>query len=119
MAIDPGTVVLSLLNARTAAHLCHLQTDSYARHVALGEFYQAIGDIGDRYAECWMGCYGQPIKLKGATFTLQPDPVKLLEDLSVTLREAREAYDESHLQQILDDGLELTCSTIYKITRLK
>ena len=33
--------------ARTSAHLAHLTTTSYAQHVALGDFYDAIASGAD------------------------------------------------------------------------
>ena len=44
------TKVVSLLfNARTNAHIAHLQTRSFAQHKALDEFYNGILDIADRF----------------------------------------------------------------------
>ena len=43
------------LALRTAAHLAHLSADSYSEHVALGEFYEALLDLVDSYAEVYMG----------------------------------------------------------------
>lgn len=117
MSLDPAQLVLTLLNARTAGHIAHLQTKSYAAHMALGDFYSGIGDIADRFAECWMGCYGKGLVFAGGG-PLVLDPIKLIEGLTTELRDAHDACDESHLQQILDDGLELCCSTLYKLTRL-
>ena len=43
-------VVSTLFNARTNAHIAHLQTKSYARHIALGDFYDGVLDIADKFA---------------------------------------------------------------------
>jgi hypothetical protein len=37
--------------ARTAAHIAHLQTTSYAQHVALDEFYNAIVGLANMVDE--------------------------------------------------------------------
>ena len=37
-----GRLILTLFHARTAAHVLHLTTKSYAVHVALNEFYEKL-----------------------------------------------------------------------------
>ncbi len=49
-------VVLQGLAMSFQAHVWHWQTKSYACHVALGEFYDAIRDSADSVAEQFMGC---------------------------------------------------------------
>jgi hypothetical protein len=115
--MNPSDLVLALFNARTAAHIAHLQTKSYAAHMALAEFYTGIVDIADRFAETWQGCYG-PIKFGGSTLKLERDPVAMLKTLLKFLKGCRKDCDESHLQQIVDDAIELVDSTIYKLTML-
>ena len=44
-----------LFLARDMAHKAHLTTDSYAQHMALGEFYGALPDLADSLAETWQG----------------------------------------------------------------
>lgn len=115
--MNPSDLVLAMFNARTAAHIAHLQTKSYAAHMALAEFYGGIVDIADRFAETWIGCYG-PIKFGGSTLKLERDPVAMLKTLRDFIKGCRKDCDDGHLQQILDDGLELIDSTIYKLTQL-
>ena len=45
---DMATFALTLLHSGTNAHLLHLQTDSFAKHKALGEYYEEIIDLVDR-----------------------------------------------------------------------
>lgn len=47
------------LAVRTASHLLHLSATSYAQHVALGEFYDTMLGLVDRYAEVYMGKEGR------------------------------------------------------------
>ena len=49
-------LVLQLLMMSVQSHVWHWQTKSYACHVALGEFYDAIRDSADAIAEQFMGC---------------------------------------------------------------
>lgn len=119
---NPGEFVLTLLNARTAAHVAHLSVSgpgAYAAHIALAEFYNGIADIADRFAEAYMGCYGELIKFTGSSFKLEKDPLKMLEGLKAHLMAAREECDKPYLQQIIDDGLELIGTTSYKLKFLK
>lgn len=36
-----ATFIVTMLHSATVAHLMHLQTKSYAAHVALGDYYDA------------------------------------------------------------------------------
>ena len=54
MADCPKFIAESLA-VRTAAHLLHLSSRSYAQHNALGDFYEALTDLADKYAEVYMG----------------------------------------------------------------
>ena len=115
--MNPSDLVLAMFNARTAAHIAHIQTKSYAAHMALAGFYGGIVDIADRFAETWQGCYG-PIKFGGSTLKLERDPVAMLKTLRDFVGKARKDCEHGHLQQILDDAIELIDSTIYKLTML-
>ena len=43
----------TLFLARDVAHSVHLNTRSYAKHVALNEFYDSIVDLADKFAEAY------------------------------------------------------------------
>lgn len=47
--------VALLFFARDAAHREHLKTTSFAAHMALGEFYAAVIDLADDFAEAYQG----------------------------------------------------------------
>jgi len=50
--MDPVVQFTSTLFAsRTQAHIFHLQTTSYAQHIALGEYYGGIVDLVDGLTE--------------------------------------------------------------------
>lgn len=115
---NPGEFILTLLNARTAAHVAHLSVSgpgSYAKHVALGEFYEGISGLADRFAESYQGCEGL-IKFAGSSFKMERDPIKMLESLKGVVAAARtECADYPFLQQVCDDMTELVSSTLYKL----
>lgn len=120
---NPGEFVLTLLNARTAAHVAHLSVSGVgadAAHRALAAFYDGIVVVADRFAEGYIGCEGTLIKFTGSSFKMEKDPIKLVKDTKATIMTARsECADYPFLQQILDDGIELCSVTLYKLTHLK
>lgn len=42
---------------RDMAHLEHWRTRSYAQHVALGQFYEALPGLMDSIVECYQGAF--------------------------------------------------------------
>lgn len=114
---NAGDFVLTLMNARTAAHVAHLRTSSYAAHVALAGFYEGIVPLIDGFAEAYQGCYGF-ISFTGSSFKLEKDPVVMLTDLKVHMTQARAECKEPALQNIIDEMVALTASTLYKLKYL-
>lgn len=115
------SVVSLLFNARTNAHIAHLQTKSYATHKALNEFYDAVVDIADSFAESAQGTQGI---LQGYTLgNLHTGDITILLHANhaelLKLRGQFDAKTEGHLIQIIDDAVELYTSTIYKLKFLK
>jgi len=104
---------------RTAAHLAHLTTTSYAQHVALGEFYEKLMDLVDAYAEVHMG-----LNKRIETFPNVPVPrgsiADALEDyLEAIGAEAAEEKKSESLKNLLAGIEELTARTLYKLRNLK
>ena len=73
---------MCLLNSVTTGHILHLQSRSYSQHMALGAFYDGIGDLVDAFVEAFQGKYGLLTKYP-ATAVLMPDmnPIDYLEYL--------------------------------------
>lgn len=99
--------------ARTTAHCNHLTTTSYAQHVALGDFYDAIASAADEFVECHMGVFG---KLDSKDFpairlTLG-DPVQSLTDLRTWIaanrEECCEAYEDKDTDQAESNDVDCT-----------
>lgn len=55
------TVAGKLATFYEQLHLTHLQTNSYAQHMALGEFYECVGEFKDSLLEKIMGYKGMKI----------------------------------------------------------
>ena len=111
--------VICLLNSVTTAHILHLSSRSYSQHKALEAFYTAIGDHLDDFVEAFQGKYGLLTKYP-ATAALFPeqDPVTYLTYLSdevSMLRKANGFPQDSELQNITDEIVQLIDSTLYKL----
>jgi hypothetical protein len=104
---------------RTAAHMMHLSAPSYARHIALNEFYDGLLDLADEYAEVYMGLEAQVKSWPAPMPVERTDPVILLEDFLELVEEEAEDSDSQALLNALAGMEELTARTLYKLRNLK
>jgi hypothetical protein len=112
--------VATMLHSGTNAHLLHLKENSYARHVALGKFYEKIIDEVDSFAEAYQGCYGVIETYPTDFHAVKDDPVAYMEMLSEYVEKIRKTLpEESQLQQLVDNIAELIDTTLYKLVNLK
>jgi hypothetical protein len=108
----------ALFLARDVAHSVHLNTRSYAKHVALNIFYDRIIGAADDFAEAYQGRYGLigPIPLHSAKKT-----ANIIEFLEGSLKEIEDARYEvcdktdTALQQLIDNIIEVYLRTLYKL----
>ena len=111
--------VICLLNSVTTAHILHLSSRSYSQHKALETFYTEIGDHVDDFVEAFQGKYGLLTKYPtNADLMPDADPIVYLEYLKVevsTLRKGNGFPDDSELQNITDEIMQLIDSTLYKL----
>ena len=96
----------------------HLNTRSYAKHVALNEFYDSIVDLADKFSEAYQGRYGLigPISLLSAKKTA--NIIEFLEDQMAEIEATRyEVCDKTDtpLQNIIDEIVGQYLSTLYKL----
>ncbi len=108
-----------LFEIEATAHKKHLQSLSYAEHMALGPLYEDIVGLRDRYVESYQGKYGL---LKGYQINNKQEDLDIISYLKsqvVLIESFRKDLIDGYLQQICDDILELIYSTIYKLTFLK
>ena len=107
-----------LFLARDVTHSVHLNTRSYAKHKALGKFYDGIIPLADKLAEAYQG-RGEligPIVLQSAQKTT--NVVDFLESELKELDDMRYkvvSKDDSTLQNIMDEIFSLYLSTLYKL----
>lgn len=107
-----------LFLARDVAHSAHLNTRSFAKHSALGSFYDEIIDLADKFAEMYQGKYGLigPIALLSADKT--NSIVDFLENQASQIEKVR--YDVvdrdcTALQNVIDEIVGLYYTTLYKL----
>ena len=113
-----GELIMQLFHARTAAHVFHLKTRSYAEHMALNAFYDEIVPLADDLAEAYQGGY-ELIKDFPPKYTPYAKPMDMLEELRESVDECAGSgeWDEAdtHLNNISDEIRQLIASTQYKL----
>ena len=107
-----------LFLARDVAHSVHLNTRSYSKHVALNTFYDTVIDHADAFAEAYQGRHGLigPITLHSAKKTT--NITEFLESSLAEIEEMRYKVakkEDSSLQQLIDNIVELYLTTLYKL----
>ena len=107
-----------LFLARDVTHSVHLNTRSYAKHKALGSFYGKIIDLADDLAEMYQGRHGLigPITLHSAEKT--GNVVEFLEDSLKKVENLRYKVcdrEDTAIQNIIDNIVDLYLSTLYKL----
>lgn len=116
-------LIARVFYARNLAHFEHWRAQgegSFARHMALGDFYESIIDALDPLVEAYQGVFGLIDSI--------PAPEKLLSDC-VACFEADAEWIEEHHEELckgnravanLVDGVSaIYLSTIYKLQNLK
>ena len=113
-------LVAKCLAVRTAAHYAHFQTRSYARHVALGDFYDALLDAVDEFAEVYMGLEGRLESFPNASVPTG-QPVDFIRELIRWLETNRNAAAAGHtaLENIVDNITAIAARTLYKLENLR
>lgn len=107
-----------LFLARDVTHSAHLNTRSYAKHVALNAFYDNVIELADKFAEAYQGKYGLigPISLMSAKKT--SNVVQFLEGQLEDLEKMRYKVVDKEctpLQNIIDEIFGLYYTTLYKL----
>jgi len=108
-----------LLHSITQTHVFHLQTKSYAEHIALNEFYDGMVGLVDRLAEGYQGKYGVQ-KFKNISglenYESKEQVIEYLLKLDKIINTNKP--EDSFLVAIIDDIQELLYSTKYKLENL-
>jgi len=108
----------TLFLARDVAHSVHLNTRSFSKHMALNTFYDSIIDHADAFAEAYQGRHGLigPISLMSAKKTT--NIIEFLESSLADIEDMRYKVvkkEDTSLQQLIDNVVELYLTTLYKL----
>lgn len=117
-----GRLIALLFFSREVAHREHLKTRSYAEHVTLNEFYDAIVGNADAIAEAYQGRNGIIEDIPVLTMDLTGGPVDKLEKILAAVEKIRyTAADKSDtaIQNLIDEAVAQFLSTLYKLNNLK
>lgn len=102
---------------RTATHIMHLKTKSFAEHKALNEFYDGIVDLADDLAEATQGQYGL-LDIPFVNLTVSKDSAAFLKGQLAELDKIMAGVDEDYLMSIYQEVQKLYRSAIYKLVNL-
>ena len=111
------TLITKIFKERNNSHARHWSTSSYAQHQALGEFYENIIEILDKYVEAYIGTFGKIEDI--------PDDVEnigqVVRDNLIWLNENRSELSKevSALENILDELAGLHMTTLFKLENLR
>ena len=116
--MKPADFVGMLFLARDVTHSVHLNTRSYAKHVALQGFYEGVVGLADDFAEAYQGRHGLigPITLMSAKKT--SNVIEFLQDQLAEIESNRYKFCEESdtaIQNIIDEIVALYLSTLYKL----
>ena len=102
----------------TQFHVWHLQTKSYAEHMAIGEFYEMLGDKLDALAEHFIGTSGnfQVTESKALSNYSKPSLKNTLMAYGEMVNSVSTLLDNNNsLKVVLDEIEGCTASTLYKL----
>ena len=117
---DMALFAATLLHSSTNAHFEHWSTNSYAQHIALGDFYSEIINATDELVEAYMGIYGQIKKFPNSYHQPTSTPLEYLKSLQNFVKDARPNLPkDSEIVQLIDNIAQLIDTTIYKLQFLK
>lgn len=110
----------TLMQSRTQAHIYHLQTTSYAKHMALNGYYDGIVPLIDSIVESYQGKYEiiKGYKMVGSIKDLEndEDTIEYFEQLAKYCELKRgKLPQDSYLKNLYDAVDDLLRSTLYKL----
>ena len=104
------------LSAVTYAHIIHLNEKDYNRHVILDEFYKALPELMDEFAEAWLADNeGISLELPKLTTDVPEEMIQALTEMASNIRPTVIPCLQSQI-----DSIVLQCKqTLYKLKKLK
>lgn len=118
--------MFDLLFFAVQVHTWHLQTGSYEVHMALGELYTGIPEVGDELAEALMAVTQQKLPTPSKSYCLTQStstPEEIVKAILTMKNIATEFFnatgDEAGINNTLANVVALLDKAIYKITQLR
>ncbi|SRR6266436_7263321 len=111
-----------LMAARPQGHILHLQSKSFAQHIALDEFYKGIGKIADKVIETYQGCFDIVYGYKLGPMAEDDKPVAYLSSLKQSIQDIRYQAiprEYTNIHNELDNAVTLIDQVLYKLKNLK
>ena len=110
-------IIQKSFDLRNQSHARHWTTDSYSEHQALGDFYDGLIDLLDKYVESYIGTFGK-------NEAIPDDNTKITDAIReqlVWLNENRSEISNGipALENILDEMAGLYMSTLFKLENLR
>ena len=118
-------MISTLLHSQNQVHIFHLQTksqSSFAEHMALGGYYDEVGDLLDGIVESYQGKYDILTGYKTINMVDYKSTEQLIsyfKELDTNIEKNRKSVKESYIQNQIDTVQELIYSTLYKLRFLK
>jgi DNA-binding ferritin-like protein len=100
----------------------HWQSQSLSEHKALNRYYDGIPDIVDGIVESYQGKYGIQTGYKMfelRDYSSPEEVINFLKKIVEDVESLRQSIKESYIQNQIDNVIELTETTIYKLENLK
>lgn len=115
MGKDCSAFISMLFKAKEDAHITHIEQRSraLAQHEALSIFYSGLDEKLDTLAETIMGVHGQLTLSFTASAML--NPLAYMQSFYNQVSKERDMYEEGWVQNQLDEILQLTAHTIYRL----
>lgn len=120
---DVSNFFSKLFESREMAHVYHLQVrgdeGSFARHEALGKYYEGILDFIDDIIEIYQGQYGivENYDVIDTSSTKSKEPIAYFEETAEYIKHARKCIkdEDTHMHNIIDEIVALIYKTLYRL----
>ncbi len=109
-----------LFKFRNDLHNRHLNTKSYAEHIALNEAYDYVLDYTDELIESYQGKNGLiSLKVDSSSTIEYSDSIKLINDIISLVEQSYLLFEESWIKNQIDELIKSLYQTKYKLVNLK
>ncbi len=106
----------------------HWQTQSYSEHEALGEYYESLTLLNDKFVESWQGNQNTRLKFSEGPYSLENyfskeetknkilDFKKQVTTMSGYVAELNESNEFDDIENILEEISEINSRTLYLLS---